>query len=119
MLSSHAWVDVAADFLGPLPSGDYLFVVIDYYNRFKEIRPMKSITSQDTVDVLLEIFSRLGIPVSISVDNGRQFTSEVFKTFCYELNIHIFNTFPYWHQLVINTYLRRINVIFFVNYLLI
>lgn len=98
ILPSQAWVDVAADFLGPLPSGDYLFVVVDYYSRYKEIRPMKSITSQDTVDVLIEMFSRLGIPVSITVDNGRQFTSEVFKTFCHELNIHIFNTIPYWPQ---------------------
>lgn len=98
MLPSQAWIDIAADFLGPLPSGDYLFVVIDYYSRYKEIKPMKSITSQETVDVLIEMFSRLGIPVSITVDNGRQFTSETFQAFCHELNIHIYNTIPYWPQ---------------------
>ena len=27
------WQHLAADLLGPLPSGDYVFVVVDYYSR--------------------------------------------------------------------------------------
>lgn len=50
-LSTEAWVDVAVDFLGPLPSGHYLFVIIDYYSRYKEVRPMKTITSTETIKV--------------------------------------------------------------------
>lgn len=35
-LPSRPWVDVAVDFMGPLPSKEYIFVIIDYYNRYKE-----------------------------------------------------------------------------------
>lgn len=97
-LPSQAWIDTAIDFLGPLPSGDYLLVIIDYFSRYKEIKAMKSITSIDTIKVLKEIFSRVGIPVSITADNGRQFVSQEFRTFCSELGIKLYNTIPYWPQ---------------------
>lgn len=97
-MPSQAWLDIAVDFLGPLPSGDYLFVVIDYYSRYKEIKVMRSITSQETINVLKEIFSRLGIPASITADNGKQFTSQDFKAFCSESGIRVYFTIPYWPQ---------------------
>lgn len=97
-LPSQAWIDTAVDFLGPLPSGDYLFVIIDYFSRYKEIKIVKSITAKDTINVLKEIFSRLGIPFSITCDNGRQFISHEFVVFCKERDIKIFNTIPYWPQ---------------------
>lgn len=97
-LPSKAWMDTAVDFLGPLPSGDYLLVIIDYYSRYKEIEIMRSITTQDTVRVLKKIFSRTGNPASITADNGRQFCSLEFKRFCTEQGITLFNTIPYWPQ---------------------
>lgn len=97
-LPIQAWVDTAVDFLGPLPSGDYLFVIIDYFSRYKEIKIMRSITAKDTINVLKEIFSRLGIPVTLTCDNGRQFISQEFKLFCEELGVRIYNTIPYWPQ---------------------
>lgn len=97
-LPSKAWVDTAVDFLGPLPSGDYLLVIIDYYSRYKEIKIMRSISTTDTIKVLKEIFSRTGNPASITADNGRQFCSQEFKTFCTEQGIKLFNTIPYWPQ---------------------
>ncbi|CAK1543085.1 unnamed protein product [Leptosia nina] len=39
------WVDIAMDLLGPLPSNDYLLVVVDYYSRHKEVKITKTITS--------------------------------------------------------------------------
>ncbi|CAK1596248.1 unnamed protein product [Parnassius mnemosyne] len=59
---------------------------------------MKSISSQDTIKVLKKIFSRAGNPASITADNGRQFCSQEFKTFCTEQGITLFNTIPYWPQ---------------------
>ena len=32
-LPNTSWEHLACDLLGPLPSGDYLFIVIDYYSR--------------------------------------------------------------------------------------
>lgn len=98
-LPTEPWVDTAIDLLGPLPNNDYLLVIIDYYSRFKEIKITKTITSTQIIKMLKEIFSRLGYPVSITADNGRQFVSEEFKVFCKECNIKLLNTVPYWPQM--------------------
>lgn len=81
------WIDVAVDFMGPLPSGDHFFVIVDYFSRYKEIKIIKNVTSTNTINLLKEIFSRLGFPVSITADNGKQFVSEEMKNFCTENGI--------------------------------
>ncbi|KAG7304923.1 hypothetical protein JYU34_010335 [Plutella xylostella] len=98
-LPAEPWLDVAIDLLGPLPSHDYLLVVVDYYSRYKEIKFTKTITSTQMIKLLKEMFSRLGYPVSITADNGRQFVSEEFKDFCKECGIKLFSTVPYWPQM--------------------
>lgn len=98
-LPIEPWMDVAMDILGPLPNSDYLLVVIDYYSRYKEVKIIRTTTSTQIIKILKEIFSRLGYPVSITADNGRQFVSEEFKAFCRECNIKLFSTVPYWPQM--------------------
>lgn len=97
-LPSEPWVDTAVDLMGPLPSNDYIFVIVDYYSRYKEVKVCRTITSSEIINQLKDIFSRLGNPVSITADNGRQFTSEDFKLFCSERNIKLYNTIPYRPQ---------------------
>lgn len=97
-LPSAPWVDVAIDLLGPLPSNDYLLVIVDYYSRYKEVKITKNITSSQIINILKEIFSRLGYPASITADNGRQFVSQEFRSFLQECNVTLFNTVPYWPQ---------------------
>lgn len=92
------WMDIAMDLLGPLPSHDYLLVVVDYYSRYKEVKITKTITSTQIIKLLKEIFSRLGYPLSITADNGKQFVSSELRTFCSECNIALFHTIPYWPQ---------------------
>lgn len=98
-LPSEPWVDIAMDLLGPLPNNDYILVIIDYYSRYKEIKITRTITSLQIIKILRELFSRLGYPLSITADNGRQFISEEFKNFCNDCNIKLFNTVPYWPQM--------------------
>ncbi|XP_063389656.1 uncharacterized protein K02A2.6-like [Cydia fagiglandana] len=97
-LPTHPWVDIAIDLLGPLPSGDYLLVVIDYYSRYKEIKACRDISSKAMIAILKEMFSRLGCPITITADNGKQFVSQEFRDFCQNNDIHLFNTIPYWPQ---------------------
>ena len=97
-LPCEPWVDTCIDLLGPLPSSDYLLVIVDYFSRYKEVKICRKITSADIIKFLKEIFSRLGNPLSITADNGRQFCSEEFKKFCGERNIVLHNTVPYWPQ---------------------
>lgn len=58
-----------------------------------------SISSIHIIKILKEIFSRLGFPVSITADNGKQFVSEEFCEYCRECNIHLYSTVPYWPQM--------------------
>nr|XP_041630349.1 uncharacterized protein LOC121501887 [Drosophila kikkawai] len=45
-----------------------------------------------------EIFSRLGFPETLTTDNGRQFVSSEFKSFCETSGIRLMPTPPYWPQ---------------------
>lgn len=97
-LPSGPWQHVAIDFLGPLPSGHYLFVVVDYFSRYIEVEIMTKTDSSETIKRLDSIFARFGLPLSITADNGPQFSSEEFRRFCDTNNIKLINTTPYWPQ---------------------
>lgn len=98
LLPLEPWTDVAIDFLGPLPSGEYLLVIIDYFSRYKEVEIMRQITAKDTVDRLRRIFLRLGFPRTITLDNARQFLSTDFGDFCKQNGVFLNYSTPYWPQ---------------------
>lgn len=97
-IPDRPWQCIAIDLMGPLPNGEQLLVIIDYYSRYQEIKFLKSTTSGIIISHLLEMFSRLGLPHSIRADNGPQFASQEFKEFCSHNNINIIYTPPYWPQ---------------------
>lgn len=99
-LPNGPWEDIAIDFLGPLPNGETLLVVVDYYSRYVEICEMHKITAKLTIEELGKIFCRYGVPITIRADNGPQFNAgcEEFKNFCEEFGIRAVNTIPYWPQ---------------------
>lgn len=97
-LPEKPWVDIAMDFLGPMPSGEYLLVVIDYYSRYIEIAIMTRITAQETIKHLTRIFRTWGPPRTITLDNAKQFVSTEFKEYCTTKGIHLNHTSPYWPQ---------------------
>ena len=80
-LPARPWQDLAIDLMGPLPSGDYVFVCVDYYSRYYEIDILRTITSEKIIDSLEQIFIVHGLPISITSDNGRQFISEEFEKY--------------------------------------
>lgn len=97
-LPSESWKHLAIDYLGPLPTGHNLLVVVDYYSRFFEIDIMKKITAEETIKKLRVIFARFGRPNTITADNGRQLISEELKAYCHENGIYLNYTTPYWPQ---------------------
>lgn len=97
-LPSKPWEHLAIDFLGPLPSGHNLLVVVDYYSRYIEIEIMKKIDSGETIKRLKIIFARFGFPITLTADNGPQFSSEEFASFCRSNGIKLISTIPYWPQ---------------------
>lgn len=100
-LPTGPWQDVAIDFLGPLPEGQFLLVVVDYYSRYFEICEMTSITAESTIDELRTIFSRFGVPTTLTADNAPQLSEdcEQFAEFCRSYGIKLINTIPYWPQM--------------------
>lgn len=81
MLPSGPWRDLAVDLLGPLPSGESILVVIDYYSRYYEVDILKSTVTSKVINCLEEIFSRHGLPESLTSDNGPQFIAAEFKEY--------------------------------------
>lgn len=74
-LPSRPWEDIAVDFMGPLPEGQYLLVVVDYYSRFIEVKEMNTISANDTIQELSVVFSRYGFPNTLRADNGPQLST--------------------------------------------
>ena len=64
----------------PKETGEYAFVVVDYYSRHFEVDIPKSVTSATIIGSLERIFCTHGLPQSLKTDNGPQFTSEEFGT---------------------------------------
>ncbi|KAK3093815.1 hypothetical protein FSP39_020533 [Pinctada imbricata] len=97
-LPSGPWQHLAADLLGPLPSGDFIFVLVDYYSRWFEIEVTKVTTSEKITRILSKMFVTHGLPVSIQTDNGPQFISEHFRSFMQLHGIIHRHTTPLWPQ---------------------
>ncbi|XP_058816749.1 uncharacterized protein K02A2.6-like [Topomyia yanbarensis] len=106
-MPERPWIDLAADFVGPLPSGHNLLVIVDYFTRFIEVIVMKQITAPLTVKAFHETFCRFGFPETLKTDNGPQFISGKLKRFCDQYGIQLRKTTPYWPQA--NGEVERIN----------
>ena len=98
VLPKAPWQDLAADLLGPLSSGEYLLVVIDYYSRYFEVDILKSVLSRNVIDSLDRIFATHGIPESMKTDNGPQFISEEFKVYMVNNGVKHVTSIPLWPQ---------------------
>ena len=80
------------DIMGPLPQGKrqmkFLLIAIDYFTKWVEAEALATITEAKVQNfVWKNIVCRFGIPRTIISDNGRQFDSQAFRTFCSNLGI--------------------------------
>lgn len=88
------------DIVGPLPRAvngtKYLLTVVDRFSRYPEAYPLVTITAEDVaVTLWREWFTRFGIPEKVYTDQGVQFESSLFKTFCKILGTEHIKTLPY------------------------
>ena len=56
-------------------------IVVDAHSRWPEVFAMQSTTSEATIVVLRDLFTKYGIPVQLVSDNGPQFRSAEFEYF--------------------------------------
>ena len=97
-LPQGPWEDLAVDLMGPLPSGHYLLVVVDYYSRYYEVAILQSTTTGKVIECLEDIFSRHGLPISLKSDRGPQFISDEFQEYCKQNNIAHCKVTARWAQ---------------------
>ena len=71
--------------------------MVDSFSKWCEVVVIRTVTSKCTIDICRNIFSKYGLPNQIATDNGPQFTSEEFKSFCGLNGINHFFSAPY-HQ---------------------
>ena len=67
-MPNRPWDEVKIDFYGPLPTGQYILVVIDCYSRFPEIEILTTTSAQKVIPKLDSIFARHGIPSHLTSD---------------------------------------------------
>ena len=89
---AEPWHTIGIDIMGPFPATQrkkrFLLVIVDYFTRWIELFPLHSTTSTQIADILTnEVFTRYGLPKFILSDNGPQFVSNMFKSFCETLGI--------------------------------
>ncbi|XP_033729482.1 uncharacterized protein LOC117318627 [Pecten maximus] len=94
---------IAVDLVGPLEPATYrgnryILTVVDYATRYPEAVALKGIENERVAEALVEIFSRVGVPMEMLTDQGAQFTSNLMKEISRVLSIRQLTTTPYHPQ---------------------
>jgi hypothetical protein len=65
-------------------------VAVEYFTKWIEAKAISSITSQNVQKFFWQnIVCRFGVPREITVDNGKQFDSQLFKNFCHSIGTKV------------------------------
>ena len=80
-MPSEPWKEDAVDFWGPIHTGEYLLVTVCKQSRWVEVEFVTSTSARAVIPKMDKTFASLGIPVSVSSDNGPLFNSQDFHDF--------------------------------------
>ena len=93
---------IHVDIVGPLPHSagcQYIFTMIDRFTRWVEAVPMRDATATSCAQVLLNHWvARFGIPLHLTSDRGRQFTSGLWEALGRLLGTKLWRTTSYHPQ---------------------
>jgi hypothetical protein len=77
----------------------FILAIIDYFTKWVEVVPMKSVTSKDVINFIKEhVIHRFGIPQTITTDEGLVFISDEFKKFTADMGIKLIRSSLYYAQ---------------------
>jgi transposase InsO family protein len=81
------------DLVGPFKKAKggfiHIFVAMDKFTKWIEVKSAASITVAKAVEFIKEIMYMFGVPNNIIIDNRTQFTAREFKDFCANSGIKI------------------------------
>lgn len=84
-LPERPWQKVACDFF--YLKGRQNLLMIDYFSKYVELKPLNSTTAQTVMTVMKSIFATHGIPEELVSDGGPPFSSFSLQKFFQEWNI--------------------------------
>ena len=100
-LKSTPTPDLPYDMVGcdifQFQSEKYL-IIVDYYSKYIDTEKLGSETTSAITSALFKVFSSHGIPSTLRSDNGPQFSSSEFKTFCVEHGIDHQTSSPHFQS---------------------
>ncbi|XP_033992114.1 uncharacterized protein K02A2.6-like [Trematomus bernacchii] len=88
------WMRIHVDYAGPF-LGEMFLLIVDAHSKWMDIYPVKSATSQVTIEKLRQSFSVFGLPKMLVSDNGTCFTSAEFETFMKQNGIRHVRSAPF------------------------
>jgi hypothetical protein len=97
----RCWGMDMIDKINPLSSKghQYILAITDYFTKWVQAIPMKSVTSKDVINFIKEhAIHRFGIPQTITTDGGLVFISEEFRKFAAGMGIKLIRSSPYYAQ---------------------
>jgi hypothetical protein len=68
---------------------------VDSFTRWVELFPVKSASANDTIQSLIQLFCRFGVPLQLMSDCGPHFTASIVKKINELLGIGHMSTPPY------------------------
>ena len=95
--------EVAIDLMGPYPESEdgnkYVLVIVDSFSKWMEAYPVPNIEAKTVAErLVMEFFSRFGVPLQIKSDRGRQFDCALFEEMCTLLDIEHRMSTPFHPQ---------------------
>jgi hypothetical protein len=98
----EVFAKINIDIVGPLPVSErnnkYLLTCIDLASKYPEAIPLDSLSSENIINSLLLIFSRIGFPKEVVTDHGSYFMSNLTSTFFEKFGIKISHSSIYHPQ---------------------
>ncbi|KAJ0501896.1 putative nucleotidyltransferase, Ribonuclease H [Helianthus annuus] len=94
----YKWgMDIVGQFPPSKAGVKFLFVAIDYFTKWPEVKPLAKITGKQIIDFVWEnIICYYGLPGVLVTDNGKQFAEKPFSVWCKEYKINqVFSSVAY------------------------
>ena len=97
-LPKAPWLKLSIDFCGPVPTGEYLLVLVDEFSRYPVVHIVNSTSAETIIPLLDQTFAIFGYPEVIKSDNGPPFQGSEWHAYLEQCGIRKRRITPLWPQ---------------------
>jgi hypothetical protein len=114
------WNHLGIDFIGPISptshtGNKYILTVSDYFTKWVAAFPLPTKEASGVADTLLKLFMTMGLPKTITTDQGREFKNGLNEKLMKSLNIKHHLITPYHPQVYLCGYVNYYTILLFEN----